>query len=281
VHTWRLRVEHFSDELMVDGYIGVTSARNPEHTAVGFALRCDDGTLGAGQFGCMDPIEGSHRLGDGQEFVLEVDVDAATLTLRAEPGAPELARCDVGIDKPWVPALMVSAKSAAVRLVGKLSDGGAKKSNKRGVAEKVAWDWRVRSLASGEEYGVSQVLELLLRLQQLECVPLEDLEHLFLLFKKGADRLRASIVSRLAATTVEIQPPHDAEHERAAGSVAVEEMSEEQGQELVERLQRAREADLAALPTEQAEELLLLFKSNHLKLHSCVAGRLAALGEGS
>ena len=155
VHAYILKVESLTGS--VDGYVGIASARNSAHT-VGFSLLCDDDTLGKGTFGAMDSIDQSHRVDDGQSVLLQIDADGEMMSLFTTHSEPKLlATSTIDIDKPWTAAVMLTAPSSSIRLIGKRK-GGVQKQGGGVVMERVMHNWHVRSLRSGIEYSTLQVL---------------------------------------------------------------------------------------------------------------------------
>ena len=281
VHAWKLRVEHLGGDYAVDGYIGVANVRNAED-ATGFALMCDDNTLGSGKFGSMDSIDGSRSLDDEQVFVLQIDVDRGVMSLKAgDAESRELASRPITTEKPWVPAVMLTSADSSLTLVNKIKVGGEKEKKTATPMEMVTLDWAVRSLKTGAEYTTPEVLHLVQQ-TELEAASLSDLEHLFLLFKGGQRRVHGAIMSRLASTTVQLRPvgdtcPTDVSSSgkiRTSSSVA-DTWTHEDVQNLALALTRLQRADLDALPLVDVEHLSVLCKTAHLKLQPMILDHIS------
>jgi len=195
---YTFKVERLGKE--VEGYLGVLCEDTPSLTA-GFALRFDDGTLGSGRFRSCEEVEGSRRVEDGCEVILQVDADQDCL--RLFQGTSQVASLAVPFPKPWQPALLLMHDGSVVKLEGEVRDAG-KLSVDGVIEERVGPDWSARSVRTGSVFGVVQVLRLLQSVV-LGSFEMRDLEDMLASYQYGRERVMQCIQSRLNGTVSQIE----------------------------------------------------------------------------
>mmetsp|Transcript_17891 Transcript_17891/g.27663 ORF Transcript_17891/g.27663 Transcript_17891/m.27663 type:complete len:219 (+) Transcript_17891:583-1239(+) len=192
VHTFLIQVEHLG--AVVDGYVGIMKDQDPTVTC-GFALRCDDNTLGKGSFGDSQSISDSRKIEDFSKIVLQIDADGDWITIHTpSPESRELARVSCEVAKPWMPAALCIHESSVIHLQGSQK---AVAEASPAVLERVTLDWRARSKRTGIEYSAIEVMDLMLRIQ-IDTLQNKDLEDLLSSYIKGHQRIRDALWSRLA-----------------------------------------------------------------------------------
>lgn len=153
------------------------------------------------RFRSCEEIEGSRRVEDGSEVVLQVDADQDCL--RLFQGASQVASIAVPFPKPWQPALLLMHDQSVVRLEGEVRDAG-KLSVDGVIEERVGPDWSARSVRTGSVYGVVQVLRLMQSVL-LGSFELGDLEDMLASYRYGGERVMHCIQSRLNGTSPQIE----------------------------------------------------------------------------